>query len=177
MSEWTSDELTKIGNAEELKIASMRRDGSLRKPVTIWVVRQGDGLYVRSVKGPTGPLVPWHSVTSARPHSSRRRGQGRQLRFHRRNRRGQRPDRRRVPRQVPPLFRKHRQHCADPRSTFIDDPTRAGLDGPCLIASLATLAPRGSRDETRLLRHHSGTKACPLAPPQHGGARSVFSTL
>jgi hypothetical protein len=35
MSEWTSDELTKIGNAEELKIASMRRDGSLRKPVTI----------------------------------------------------------------------------------------------------------------------------------------------
>ena len=55
MSEWTSDELTKIGNAEELKIASMRRDGSLRKPVTIWVVRQGDHLFVRSVKGPTGP--------------------------------------------------------------------------------------------------------------------------
>jgi hypothetical protein len=55
MSEWTSDELTKIGNAEELKIASMRRDGSLRKPVTIWVVRQGNHLFVRSVKGPTGP--------------------------------------------------------------------------------------------------------------------------
>jgi hypothetical protein len=66
MSEWSSDELTKIGNAEELKIASMRRDGSLRKPVTIWVVRQGDGLFVRSVKGPTGP---WFRGTR-----SRRRG-------------------------------------------------------------------------------------------------------
>ena len=58
MSEWTSDELTKIANAEELKIASMRRDGSLRKPVTIWVVRVADRLYVRSVKGPTGPWFP-----------------------------------------------------------------------------------------------------------------------
>ena len=29
----------------------MRRDGTLRKPVTIWVVRHGDDLYVRSVYG------------------------------------------------------------------------------------------------------------------------------
>ena len=39
---WTSDELTKIGTAEELRIASLRRDGTLRKPVIIWVVRVGD---------------------------------------------------------------------------------------------------------------------------------------
>jgi hypothetical protein len=55
MSEWTSEELTKIGAAEELRIQSMRRDGTLRKPVTIWVAGCGDRLYVRSVKGPTGP--------------------------------------------------------------------------------------------------------------------------
>ncbi len=55
MTAWTSDELTKIGTAEELAIASQRRDGSLRKPVTIWVVRVGDDLYVRAVKGRTGP--------------------------------------------------------------------------------------------------------------------------
>src|SRR5688500_2737766 len=71
MSEWTSDELTKIGNAEELKIASMRRDGSLRKPVTIWVVRQGDHLFVRSVKGPTGP---WFRGTQSRRQGHIRAG-------------------------------------------------------------------------------------------------------
>ena len=29
----------------------MRGDGTLRKPVTMWVVRHGDDLYVRSVNG------------------------------------------------------------------------------------------------------------------------------
>jgi hypothetical protein len=51
MTTWTSDELTKIGSAEELKIISLRHDGTLRSPVTIWVVRVGDDLYVRSVNG------------------------------------------------------------------------------------------------------------------------------
>ena len=51
MNAWTSDELSRIGNAEELRIASLRRDGTLRKPVIIWVVRLGDDLYVRSVNG------------------------------------------------------------------------------------------------------------------------------
>src|SRR2546423_10283028 len=53
MSKWTSDELSKIGDADELQIASRRRDGTLRNPVTIWVVRHGDDLYVRSVNGRT----------------------------------------------------------------------------------------------------------------------------
>ena len=53
MTTWTSDELTKIGTAEELEITSLRRDGPLRKPRTIWVVRAGDDLYVRSVHGRT----------------------------------------------------------------------------------------------------------------------------
>jgi hypothetical protein len=53
MSTWTSDELDRIREAEELEIASVRRDGTLRKPATIWVVRHGDDLYVRSVYGRT----------------------------------------------------------------------------------------------------------------------------
>jgi len=53
MTTWTSDELDKIGRAEELRIAPLRRDGTLRNPVTIWVVRHGDNLYVRSVNGRT----------------------------------------------------------------------------------------------------------------------------
>ncbi len=47
MTAWTSDELNEIGKAEELQIASCRRDGTLRHPVTIWVVRVGDDFYVR----------------------------------------------------------------------------------------------------------------------------------
>lgn len=51
MTTWTSEELNKIGTAEELRIASLRADGTLRKPVIIWVVRLRDDLYVRSVYG------------------------------------------------------------------------------------------------------------------------------
>jgi hypothetical protein len=55
MSTWTSDELSRIGAAEELQLASLRRDGTLRPYVTMWVVRTGDNLYVRSAFGPDNP--------------------------------------------------------------------------------------------------------------------------
>ena len=48
---WTSDELDAIGTAEELNLASVRRDGTLRRPVTVWVIRDGNEVYVRSVNG------------------------------------------------------------------------------------------------------------------------------
>jgi hypothetical protein len=51
MSEWTTDELAKIGNATELQLASMRNDGTLRGYTTMWVVRVGSELYVRSAYG------------------------------------------------------------------------------------------------------------------------------
>jgi len=54
MAEWPTEELTRIGRAEEVRIASLRRDGTRRKPVTTWVVPSGDSLYVRSVKGRDG---------------------------------------------------------------------------------------------------------------------------
>jgi len=72
MNEWTSDELTRIGNAEELEIASVRSDGTRRKPVTIWVARDGDSLYVRSVKGPSSA---WFRGTQDR-HEGRIRAGG-----------------------------------------------------------------------------------------------------
>lgn len=53
MTDWPSDELEKIAAADELQLASARPDGRLRKPVTIWVVRLGDDVYVRSVYGRT----------------------------------------------------------------------------------------------------------------------------
>lgn len=55
MRTWMQDELDRIGGAEELRLASVRADGTLRPYVTMWVVRAGDELYVRSAYGPDNP--------------------------------------------------------------------------------------------------------------------------
>jgi len=72
MTAWKNDELAKIAGAEEVQIASLRRDGALRKPVTVWVVRHGDDLFVRSVKGSSGH---WFRGTQER-HEGRIRARG-----------------------------------------------------------------------------------------------------
>ncbi|NIQ08945.1 MAG: DUF2255 family protein [candidate division Zixibacteria bacterium] len=63
MAEWTSNELEHIGEAEELQITSLRKNGTLRKWTTIWVVRVEDDLYVRSVYGERGA---WYRGTLVR---------------------------------------------------------------------------------------------------------------
>ena len=55
MNAWSDQELTTIGRAEELRVSSRRPDGTLRPYVTIWVVRAGDDLYVRSAYGTENP--------------------------------------------------------------------------------------------------------------------------
>ena len=54
MTGWTRNNLARIGAAEELQLATFKKDGTLRKPVVIWVVRVGDDLYVRSYRGREG---------------------------------------------------------------------------------------------------------------------------
>jgi hypothetical protein len=51
MTSWTNNDLGRIGAADELLLASFKKDGTHRKPVTIWVVRVGDDLYVRAYRG------------------------------------------------------------------------------------------------------------------------------
>jgi Uncharacterized protein conserved in bacteria (DUF2255) len=69
---WTSDERSRIEAAQELEIAPLRRDGTLRKAVPVWVVRAGEDLYVRAAYGPgTG----WHRVARA-SHKGRVRAGG-----------------------------------------------------------------------------------------------------
>jgi hypothetical protein len=48
---WSEAELAAVGAADVLRLASRRPDGTLRQPVTIWVVRAGDELVVRSAHG------------------------------------------------------------------------------------------------------------------------------
>ena len=71
MSGWTSDELARIGRADELDLCSQRREGSLRDPVTMWVVRDGDDLYVRSIHGQAGA---WFRGTQTRRQGHIRSG-------------------------------------------------------------------------------------------------------
>jgi hypothetical protein len=59
---WPLSELESIGAAEELRLASRRPDGSLRPYVTMWVVRAGGDLYVRSAYGPDNP---WYRRATA----------------------------------------------------------------------------------------------------------------
>ena len=67
MPDWDAGQLSEIGSAKEIEVSALRRDGTLTKPVTIWAVRLGDEVYVRSVRGAAGG---WY-------RASRRRGEGR----------------------------------------------------------------------------------------------------
>ena len=71
MTEWTSDELAKIEKADELNLSSLRRDGSYRNPVIMWVVRVDDDLYVRCVNGRKGA---WFRGTQTRHEGQIRAG-------------------------------------------------------------------------------------------------------
>ena len=62
MTAWTSDELARIGDAGELTIQALSADGTLRKPLRIWVVRDGEHLYVRSYRGESGA---WYRAARA----------------------------------------------------------------------------------------------------------------
>src|SRR5262250_2012151 len=71
VSAWTRDELDKIGSADELELASLQSDATLQDPVTVWVVRHGDNLYVRSMKGRKGQ---WYQRTKTRHEGNVRAG-------------------------------------------------------------------------------------------------------
>ncbi len=55
---WNPTELEVFSAADELAIAPMRPDGTLRPYTTIWVVRVGDDLYARSWRGRGGGWFP-----------------------------------------------------------------------------------------------------------------------
>jgi hypothetical protein len=63
MTAWTASDLDAIGGTEEIEITALRPDGTLRKPVIIWIARAGDDLYVRSAYGRT---AAWYRGTQAR---------------------------------------------------------------------------------------------------------------
>jgi hypothetical protein len=63
MTAWTREELNTIGAAHELELTTLRSDDTPRKPVTIWVVRNGNDLFIRSWRGRT---AAWFRRVQAR---------------------------------------------------------------------------------------------------------------
>lgn len=54
MKQWQQVELTHFGQTEEIRIATLRRDNTLRSWVIIWVVQVDQDLYVRCMNGREG---------------------------------------------------------------------------------------------------------------------------
>ena len=63
MATWNSHDVDRIASSEELDLASRRADRTLSGFVTMWVVRVGDDLYVRSAGGADRP---WYRHAVAR---------------------------------------------------------------------------------------------------------------
>jgi hypothetical protein len=62
VSAWSPDDLDRLGGASEVEVSSARWDGTLSRARTVWIVRVGDQLYLRSVNGPDGA---WYRLTRA----------------------------------------------------------------------------------------------------------------
>jgi hypothetical protein len=60
---WNTDELDRIGAAEEVHIAARRLDGRLHTPVVVWIVRVDDDVYA-CVNGRT---TAWFRGVQATP--------------------------------------------------------------------------------------------------------------
>jgi hypothetical protein len=63
MAPWNPTQLGQIASTREIEISSLREDGNLSKPVTIWAVQVGEELYVRSVRGADGG---WYKAAEQR---------------------------------------------------------------------------------------------------------------
>jgi hypothetical protein len=62
---WTERELSQVGDALELELASRRPGGELRRYITMWVVRVEENLYVRSAGGPDRPWYRYALASAA----------------------------------------------------------------------------------------------------------------
>ena len=60
---WSEHELAEVDSRDEVRISSLRKDGTLTGSRIIWAVRLGDEVYVRSVNGRDSA---WFRSTRAR---------------------------------------------------------------------------------------------------------------
>jgi hypothetical protein len=77
---WSTGDLDTIGAAGEIGIAPVRVGGSVGAFTTIWVVRVGDDIYVRSYRGAAGRW--YHDARHTREGGVRVAGVERAVTFH-----------------------------------------------------------------------------------------------
>ncbi|AGZ41010.1 DUF2255 family protein [Actinoplanes friuliensis] len=53
MTDWIGQQAAQIAAPQEVQVATRRSDGSLRRATTIWIVRDGDRVFIRSTNGRT----------------------------------------------------------------------------------------------------------------------------
>jgi hypothetical protein len=66
MTAWTEADLSRFGAPDEIEIAAVRNDGTVRAPRVIWVVQADHELYVRAAYGPGSG---WHRVARTSGHA------------------------------------------------------------------------------------------------------------
>ena len=65
MDSWKPDDATAIISAEEVQVRTRRPDGTLGRPTTIWVVGEGDRIFIRSTNGRTAAWFRGASATGS----------------------------------------------------------------------------------------------------------------
>lgn len=63
MAQWTPHDIQAITDPQEVGLATRRADGSLRSPRIIWIVRSGEGIFIRSTNGPQASWYRWALAT------------------------------------------------------------------------------------------------------------------
>jgi hypothetical protein len=51
MKTWTTDAARAMTSPQEVQLATRRTDGTLRRPRVIWIVRDGERVFIRSTNG------------------------------------------------------------------------------------------------------------------------------
>jgi hypothetical protein len=51
VTDWNSHQATLIAGPQEVQVITRRQDGSLGRPRTIWIVRDGERVFIRSTNG------------------------------------------------------------------------------------------------------------------------------
>lgn len=51
MTTWTAEAARALTARQEVQVVTRRHDGTSRRPTTIWIVRDGDRVFVRSTNG------------------------------------------------------------------------------------------------------------------------------
>jgi hypothetical protein len=65
MTQWSSADARAIATPEEIQLATRRQNGTLRKPRTIWIVSEGDWVFIRSTNGRTADWFRAATATGA----------------------------------------------------------------------------------------------------------------